>query len=182
MKRALLIAFVLASAVLLSVQAAPQAASTEKKAAEPAASTRKVRPGKLKMFSSSSIQVLEFRSVNVKVPAQFEMAMYENTIDEVEKLGKFKNVYRDGDKRADADPDVVKLRISIVNFKEGSARKRQVTTVAGATSVRVSLRLEDPKGPALEKEVEGAVNLMGENLTVTRDLAKNIAVVVDEHF
>ncbi len=178
MKRALLIAFVLASAVLLSAQAAPQAASTEKKAAEPA---RKVRPGKSKMFSSSSIQVLEFHS-EVKVPAQFEMAMYEDTIDEVQKLGKFKNVYREGDKRADADPDVVKLRTSIVNFKEGSARKRQVTTVAGATSVHVRLRLEDPKGPVLEKEVEGAVNLMGENLTVARDLAKNIAVVVDDHF
>jgi hypothetical protein len=170
MKRALLIAGVLVSGVLASAQVVPRATPSE------AAAQNK------KMFSSSSIQVLEFQSVEVKVPAQFEMAMYENTIDQIQKLEKFKNVYRDGDKRAAADPEVVKLKVTILKFKEGSARQRQVTTVAGATSIHVHLRLENAKGVALDTDTGGTVQLFGENLAATQDLARNIAAVVKAHF
>jgi hypothetical protein len=52
---------------------------------------------------------------------------------------KFQHVYRDGDSNASGAADLVVLHSSIRGFKDGSERARQVTTVAGATSIKGSL-------------------------------------------
>ena len=183
MKRALCIAVVLCLAGLASAQTATKtSSSTDKKASKPAPTTQ-ILTGKKHKWNYSSIQVQEFKPSDITVPAQFEMAMYENTIAALQKLGKFKNVYRDGDKRAAGDPDCVKLKALIWQFKEGSARQRQVTTVKGATTLHVTVHIEDAKGQALvDKDVEGAVHFMGENLRATNNLAQNIAALVDSQF
>jgi hypothetical protein len=182
MKRALCIAAVLCLAALATAQTAPATSSTEKKASKPAPTT--IMTGKKHAkFAASSIEVMEFKPADIKVPAQFEMAMYENTITELQKLKKFKNVYREGDKRAASDPGCLKLKALIWEFKEGSARQRQVTTVKGATSLHVTIHIEDASGKALvDKDVAGAVHFMGENLRATYNLAQNIAGVVDANF
>lgn len=181
MKRALCIAVVFCLAGLAAAQTTASS-STAKKSAKSDAPTV-TTTGKKHKWNYSSIQVLEFKPADIKIPAQFEMAMYENTINELQKLKKFKNVYRDGDKRAAADPDCVKLKALIWQFKEGSARQRQVTTVSGATTLHVTVHIEDAKGQALvDKDVAGAVHFMGENLKATDDLAKNVATLVESQF
>jgi len=135
-------------------------------------------------FTGSAIQVMEFKPADIAVPAQFEMAMYENTIEQLEKAGRFKTIYRDGDKRAAAgEPDLVVMKCTIWEFKEGSARQRQVTTVSGKTSIHVHVHIEDAKGePLVDKDVEGKVQLLGENMRATFDLAKNISALVNQNF
>ena len=183
MKRALCINLFLCLGVLVYAQSAAKPASSDNKAASQG-DMKPLKPSNRTMkFQPSSIQVLEFRPADIKVPAQFEMAMYENTIQELEKLGKFKHVYRDGDKRADADAGCAKLKALIWEFKEGSARQRQVTTVKGATMLHVTVHIENAKGDALvDKDVEGAVHFMGENLRATHNLAVNIAELVKQNF
>lgn len=181
MKRALCLAAVLCLATLASAQSASKS-STDKKAPA-SATTPQILVGKTHKWAASSIQVLDFKPADIAVPAQFEMAMYEETVAALKKLKKFKHVYRDGDKRAEADPGCVKLKALIWQFKEGSARQRQVTTVMGATTLHVTVHIEDAKGTAMvDKDVEGAVHFMGENLRATANLAQNIAALVDSQF
>ncbi len=182
MKRALCIAVVFCLAGLAAAQTSSKSSTSGKKVTKDTPTTQTLT-GRKHKWNYSSIQVLEFKPADIKIPAQFEMAMYENTISDLQKLKKFKNVYRDGDKRAAADPDCVKLKALIWQFKEGSARQRQVTTVSGATTLHVTVHIEDAKQQALvDKDVQGAVHFMGENLKATNDLAKNIATLVDSQF
>ena len=182
MKRMLCLAVVLCFAALASAQTSSKPAATDKKITKDTPTTQ-ILIGKKHKWAAGSIQVLEFKPADLKVPAQFEMAMYENTINALQKLGKFKNVYRDGDTRAASDPNCVKLKALIWQFKEGSARQRQVTTVKGATTLHVTVHIEDAKGQALvDKDVEGAVHFMGENLRATNNLAENIAAMVNASF
>lgn len=133
--------------------------------------------------SASAIQVLDVQSKDVNLPAQFQMALYEHMIEEIQKTGKFKEVYRDGDKRAAGVPDLVTLSSVVWGFKEGSARQRQVTTVSGATHIKVHVKITDRQGNVLvEKDVEGAVHFLGENLRATYNFGKSMAGVIRENF
>lgn len=180
-------------AALLCVLALMASAQTTQKAAEDKgkekskaapASASKPAPAKKPKFTASAIQVLEFKPADIPVPAQFEMAMYEETIAKLNKALRFKSVYRDGDKRAASEPDLVTMKCTIWQFKEGSARKRQVTTVMGATVLHVTVHIENAKGePLVDKDVSGSVEMMGgENLKATVDLANNIAALVNANF
>jgi len=55
----------------------------------------------------------------------------------LEKQGTFQHVYRDSDRTAANVADLVVLHSTVRGFKAGSERARQVTTVAGATSITV---------------------------------------------
>jgi len=184
MKRAYLIPVLLLVALVVLAQTQKTTADTSKKAdaktssttAQPGAKTRKV-------IKTSSIMIKEFKPKDVQVPAQFQMAMYENTLEQVKETGHFKEVYRDGDKRAASIPDLVILEATIYQFKEGSARQRQVTTVSGASSIHVHVALKDTNGAyLLEKDVAGNLHFLGENLRVTYNLAKNIADLINQNF
>jgi hypothetical protein len=60
---------------------------------------------------------------------------------------------------------------------------REVTTVAGATSIKMKIQFSSRDGKILlEKDVEGKVRFYGENLRATSDLAKKVAAVVKETF
>jgi hypothetical protein len=141
-------------------------------------------PAKKVKFTASAIQVAEFKPADIPVPAQFEMAMYEETINKLTKVLKNKSVYRDGDTRAAAEPDLVTMKCVVYEFKEGSARKRQVTSVTGATILHVHVHMENAKGePLVDKDVTATVEMMGgENIRVTRNLANNIAELVNANF
>jgi len=134
-------------------------------------------------IKASAIQVLKAESEEVKLPPEFQVALYENLINEVRRTGKFQHVYRDGERAAAEEPDLVLLRSTLRGFKEGSQRARQVTTVAGATSIKVHVQFVTRSGQTLlERDVEGKVHFFGENLRATYNFATTVAKLVRENF
>lgn len=138
---------------------------------------------KTQKISASSIQILVFQSDEVKLPAEFQMALYEHVIEELQKASKFEHVYRDGDKAAADAKDLITLRSNVTGFKQGSERARQVTTVAGATSITIHCQFVDKGGKVqLERDITGKVRFFGGNLRATYDFAKKVAKEVQESF
>lgn len=132
---------------------------------------------------ASALQIQQIQAEDVKLPAEFQMAMYEHVVEEVDKTNRFLHVYRDGDRNAASAPDLVTLKCTVTGFKQGSAEKRQVTTVTGKTSVTVHLVFTDKNGQKLsESNVEGKVQFLGENLRATFDFGKKVAAVVRQDF
>jgi hypothetical protein len=130
-------------------------------------------------INASSIQILLVDSKEVTLPAEFQIALYENLVSEVQKTGKFQHVYRDGDRNAMDAQDLVFLHSTVHGFKKGSERERQVTTVAGATSINIHCQITDKTGKSLmERDVTGKVRFLGGNLRATYDFAKKVAQIV----
>ena len=181
MKRAggtgLIFAFLLLAGWVASLDAARE---------KPLDSARDKSPGRAQTpekFAASAIQIAKIESDEVKLPPEFQMALYENLVEEVRKTGKFQRIYRDGERGTSDVPNLVTLRSTVRGFKEGSARKRQVTTVAGATSIKVRLQIAAPDGRLLvDRDVAGKVRFFGENLRATYNLAKGVAKIVSETF
>jgi hypothetical protein len=117
------------------------------------------------------------------IPEDTRVATYENLILQLNKTKKFQHVYRSGDRTAASVPDLVILRMSYQGFKAGSQKQREVTTVTGATSIKVKVQFTSRDGKVLsERIVEGKVRFYGENLRATHDLAKKVAAVVNATF
>src|ERR1700751_1057557 len=106
---------------------------------------QKSKPAKIK---AAALQVEIIQSDEVKLPAEFQVALYENLIRQLQKSG-FSQVYRDGDRNAANVADLVVLHSTVRGFKAGSERARQVTTVAGATSITVHCQFTRPDGTSL---------------------------------
>ena len=148
-----------------------------------AGSARSADEPKPQKISASAIQIVPVQSDEVKIPAEFQMALYEHLILELQKSGKFQHVYRDGDKAASDSADLITLRGNVTGFKQGSERARQVTTVAGATSITIHCQFVDKSGNVkLEKDITGKVRFFGGNLRATYDFAKKVAKAVEESF
>lgn len=141
-------------------------------------------PATTQKLSASAIQIERTEpSKDLVIPEDFRVATYENVILQVEKIGKFQHVYRSGDRTAADVPDLVIMRLVPQTYKAGSQKAREVTTVAGATSIKINLIFSDKSGKVLmEKEIEGKVRFFGENLRATYDLAKKVAAIVTESF
>ena len=136
-----------------------------------------------KKLSASAIQIEPVECREVTLPPEFRVAIYENLVDEVRRTGKFQHVYRSGDRAAVGVADLVILRTRVEGFKQGSQKKREVTTVAGATSIKTAVHVVTRDGqPVVDREVEGKVRFLGENLNATRDLAKRIAQIIKAAF
>jgi hypothetical protein len=132
---------------------------------------------------ASSIQILMVESNEVTLPLPFQLALYENMIEQVEKTKKFQHVYRDGDHAAADAPDLVTLHSNVYGFKQGSEEKRQVLTVAGATQIKVRCEFIDKSGKSLGvEEVTGNVRFIGGNLRATLDFGKKVAQMVQASF
>lgn len=134
-------------------------------------------------LQASSIQILMVQSDEVKLPIEFQLALYENLIEQVQKANKFQHVYRDGDTAAAGAPDLVILHSNVYGFKHGSEEKRQVTTVAGATQIKVHCLFTDKAGKSeLAQDVTGKVRFIGGNLRATFDFAKKVTQVIVTNF
>ena len=132
---------------------------------------------------ASAIQVEMIHSDEIKLPAEFQISLYENLIRQLEKQGGFEHVYRDGDRRAKDAADLVVLHGTVRGFKAGSERTRRVTTVAGATSVTIHCEFKNADGKVLlEQDVNGKVWFFGGNLRATYDFAKKTARVAHDTF
>jgi hypothetical protein len=148
--------------------------------AAPALRAQEKQPAKAK---ASAIQVMKIRSDAIILPAEFQVSLYENLIDQLQKRAVFQRVYRDGDQNAATAPDLITLQCTVLSFKKGSEMMRQVTTVAGATSITLRCQFMDKGGNSLlVRDVKGKVRFLGGNLKATSDFAKKAASVAGEHF
>lgn len=139
----------------------------------------KSQPAKVK---ARAIQVQMIQSDEIKLPTEFQVALYENLVRQLEKQG-FQHVYRQGDRNATSVADLVILHSTVRGFKAGSERTRRVTTVAGATSITVHCQFTRPDGTSLlERDVTGKVRFFGGNLKATYDFAKKAARAAHENF
>jgi len=129
----------------------------------------------------TGVEVEMVQSNEVKLPAEFQVALYENLVQQLQKKRKFEHIYRDGDRNATERPDTIVLHSTVEGFKQGSERERQVTTVAGTTSIRVHCRFSDMEGHTLlERDLKGKVRFFGGNLRATSDFAKKAASAAQE--
>ncbi len=132
---------------------------------------------------ASAIQVLMITSDEVKLPAEFQISLYENLIQQLEKQGGFQHVYRDGDHNADAASDLVVLHSTVRGFKKGSEMARNVTTVSGKTSIDIHCQFTNKDGKTvLERDLNGKVQFFGGNLRATLDFAKKAAKLAHDNF
>ncbi len=126
--------------------------------------------------SAWAIQVEPVQADEGQLPPDFSMAVYEDLVAQLVKTDKFQQVFRSGDHQAEGVPNLLVLHMTLQNFERGNQTTRAVTTVAGATKVKVHLKVSTRDGNAVvEKDVQGTVRIFGENLKATFALAKDIA-------
>jgi len=126
-----------------------------------------------------SVQVDPVSAGDVNLDPAFRVAIYENLLVELDKTKQFKQVFRSGDRRANETPGVLILKTTVENFTPGSETKRAITTVAGATKLKVRSQLCTPDGKVpLEKVVDGNVRFFGGNLRATHNLAQHVAATI----
>jgi hypothetical protein len=132
---------------------------------------------------TSGVQVKMIRSDEITLPPEFQVSLYENLIDQLQKKAVFQRVYRDGDQAANNGDDLITLQCSLMKFKKGSETLREVTTLGGATSMTLRCQFMDKAGNSvLVRDITGKVRFFGGNLKATYDFAKKAAKVADENF
>ena len=109
----------------------------------------------------------------------FSDAIYENLLKELAKSKQFEHVFRSGDRNANDASEVVVLKTTVEKYSPGSETKRAVTTVAGATKLKVHIQLITRNGHVeLEHVVDGNVRFVGDNLRATNKVAHNAAKIL----
>ena len=128
-----------------------------------------------------SVQVKRIDPGDLGLAHSFQIAIYENLLEELKKTKRFKYVLREGDRKASEIPDSLILKTMVVKYTPGSERQRAVTTVSGATKLTVRSQLITRDGKiALDRTVQGNVRFFGSNLRATHNLARNIAKMIKQ--
>lgn len=128
-----------------------------------------------------SVQVDKVDPGDVAIESAFQIAIYENLLDELVKTKRFKQVFRSGDRNASAVPELLILKTTVQKYTAGSETRRAVTTVSGATKLNVRSQLCARDGRViLERVVDGNVRFLGSNLRATHNLARNIAKTIKQ--
>ena len=128
-----------------------------------------------------SVQVDQVDPGNLDLAYSFQVAIYENLVDELNKTKQFQQVFRDGDLRAGALPNLLVLKTTDEKYTAGSETRRAVTTVSGATKLTVRSQLLTREGKVVfERTVNGDVRFFGSNLRATHNLAHNIAKTIKQ--
>jgi hypothetical protein len=123
-----------------------------------------------------SVQVNQVDAGNTNLAPEFKAAIYENLVTELTKTKEFSAVLRSGDRNASGVSNLLILKTTVESFAAGSETKRAVTTVAGATKLKVRTQLctQDDQ-VILQRVVDGSVRFFGENLRATHNLAHHVA-------
>ena len=128
-----------------------------------------------------SVQVDQVDSGNLDLAYSFQIAIYENLVEELKKTKQFQQVFRDGDVRAGEVPNLLVLKTTVEKYTAGSETRRAVTTVSGATKLTVRSQLLTREGKVVcERTVNGDVRFFGSNLRATHNLAHNIAKAIKQ--
>jgi hypothetical protein len=136
--------------------------------------------GKTEVVTSPwAIQVEPVQADPGQLPPEFGMAIYENLVADLTKTEKFQQVFRSGDRETQGVVNLLSLHMTLQNFERGNQTERAVTTVAGATKIKVLMKVTNRDGNVLlEKDVQGTVRIFGENLKASFALAKDISNVL----
>jgi hypothetical protein len=115
-----------------------------------------------------SVQVERIDPGDLDLAHSFQVAIYENLLEELNKTKRFKYVLREGDSNASGIPDLLILKTMVVKYTPGSETQRAVTTVSGATKLTVRSQLITRDGKiVLDRTVQGNVRFFGSNLRAT---------------
>jgi hypothetical protein len=128
-----------------------------------------------------SVQVGQVDAGNLDLSYSFQIAIYENLVDELNKTKQFQQVFRDGNVKANEVPHLLVLKTTVEEYTPGSETRRAVTTVSGATKLTVRSQLLTREGKVVcERTVNGDVRFFGSNLRATHNLAHNIAKTIKQ--
>jgi len=128
-----------------------------------------------------SVQVHGIDPGDIELAYSFQVAIYENLLEELNKTKQFKQVFRDGDRKANEVPNLLVLKTTVEKYTPGNETRRAVTTVSGATKLTVRSQLLTREGKiVLERTVNGDVRFFGSNLRATHNLARNIAKAIKQ--
>jgi hypothetical protein len=128
-----------------------------------------------------SVQVDKVVTGDVTLEPAFRIAIYENLLQELAKAKCFKEVFRSGDRNARDIADLLILKTTVQKYTPGSETRRAVTTVSGATKLKVRSQLYTRDGRLiLERVVDGNVRFFGGNLRATHNLARNVAKTIKQ--
>jgi hypothetical protein len=139
------------------------------------------QPARLSAESAAqwTVQVSKVDPGAVGLSPSFQVAIYENLLQELSKTKRFKGVLRDGDQKFANATNLLLLKTVVEKYTAGSETRRAVTTVTGATRLTVHTQLATPDGKIiLERIVHGNVRFLGSNLRATHNLARNIAKTI----
>ena len=122
-----------------------------------------------------SVQVDRVDPGATTVDPCFSDAIYENLLQKLSTSKEFKHVFRSGDRTANVS-GVLVLKTLVEKYSPGSETRRAVTTVTGATKLKVHIQLVTQDGRVvLERAVKGEVRFFGDNLGATNKVASNTA-------
>ena len=101
---------------------------------------------------------------------------------ELAKTKRYERVFRDGDRNANGVHNLLLLKTTVKSYTPGSEAERAVTSLAGATKLKVlSNSVGTQEGQVvLERSVRGNVRFFGGNLRATHDLAHNVAKAIEQ--
>jgi hypothetical protein len=125
------------------------------------------------------IEVNQIEAGGSNIAPEFKVAIYENLVIELTKAKQFSAVLRGGDSSANGDSNLLILKTTVESYTPGSETKRAVTTVTGATKLKVRSQLCTRDGQVvLERVVDGNVRFFGGNLRATHNLARNVVKAI----
>jgi hypothetical protein len=128
-----------------------------------------------------SVQVDRVNPGDQELAYSFQAAIYENLLEELNETKQFKQVFRDGDRKANEVPNLLVLKTTVEKYTPGSETRRAVTTVSGATKLTVRSQIVTREGKiVLERRVNGNVRLFGSNSRATHNLARNTAKAIKQ--
>ena len=128
-----------------------------------------------------NVQVDKIEPGEINIEPAFRVAIYENLLDELAKTKQFKQVLRSGDRNADSLPDLLILKTTVEGYTAGSETRRAVTTVSGATKLKVQSQLFTREGQIVwERVLNGNVRFFGGNLRATHNLARHVANAIKQ--
>ena len=133
----------------------------------------------MKAAEEWSVQVDRIDPGDTTLDPAFSDAIYENILQELPKSKQFKRVFRSGDRNANDASGVLVLKTLVEKYSPGSETRRAVTTIAGATKLKVQIQLLTQDGHVvLEHVVAGNVRFIGDNLRATNTVAHNAAKIL----
>ena len=142
-------------------------------------STQSTPEESVKAGQQWSVQVDRVDPGETTLDPCFSDAIYENLLKELAKSKQFEHVFRSGDRNGNDASEVLVLKTLVEKYSPGSETRRAVTTVAGATKLKVHIQLVTRNGDVvLEHVVAGNVRFIGDNLRATNTVAHNAAKIL----
>jgi hypothetical protein len=127
------------------------------------------------------VEVNQIDAGGSNIAPEFKVAIYENLVIELTKGKQFSAVLRSGDSSANGVSNLLILKTTVESYTPGSEMKRAVTTVTGATKLKVRSQLCTRDGQVvLERVVDGDVRFFGGNLRATHNLARNVVKAIKQ--